>query len=126
MSHDGLSHHAQGGFTPLPTQSGPTMVQTGVKSFLVMKFWGGGGVVWSRRPKKNSWTSLVEKGDFTKAWGQDPWAGRVALQVRGVMFYGVRGDTVKEEFPKRLSQAKDLTGGLATVRLRLFFPPVKH
>ena len=46
-----------------------------------MKFWGDGGLWGPEMTAKKEFlkTSLVQKGDFIKAWGQDPWAGRAAL-----------------------------------------------
>ena len=47
-----------------------------------MKFWGdGGGFPEPMAKKEFLKMSLVQKGDFIKAWGQDPWAGRVALEL---------------------------------------------
>ena len=42
--------------------------------------WSPGGVLQRQQVKKEFLKmSLVQKGDFSKAWGQDPWAGRAAL-----------------------------------------------
>ena len=48
----------------------------------VMKFWDDGGGSWSPEltaKKEFLKMSLVQKGDFIKAWGQDLWAERAAL-----------------------------------------------
>ena len=43
-------------------------------------FWGDGGQGLELKAKKEfRKTSLVQKGDFIKALGQDPWAGRDGL-----------------------------------------------
>ena len=56
-----------------------------------------------------------KKGDFIEAWGQDPWAGRAALdhEERLVLYCGVGGGKVPGKFPERFSYAKDsqVTGG---------------
>ena len=49
--------------------------------FLLMWFWNVGELVGGVRSGANELIlekSLVQKGDFMKAWGQDPWAGRAA------------------------------------------------
>ena len=75
--------------------------------------------------------SLVQKGDFTEAQGLNPWAEGAALHPVDilVLYLGVGGGKVKGKFPVRFSYAKEDsqdTGGLAIVRLRLFFPLAKH
>ena len=47
-----------------------------------MKFWGETGGSWGPEPmakKEFLKTSVVQNGDFIKAWEQDPWAGRATL-----------------------------------------------
>ena len=66
---------------------------------------------------------LVQKADFIKAQGQDPWAERAALGPRGETGYilGDGGGKVQVKFPMRLPYAKEDsqdTGGLASVKLR--------
>ena len=75
--------------------------------------------------------SLVQKGDFIKTRGQDAWAGIAALdhEERLVLYYRVGGGKVQGKFPVIFSYAKeDLqdSGGLAIVKLRLFFPLAKN
>ena len=53
----------------------------------VMGFWRGGGGLQPTAKKEFLRRSLVQKGDFTKARGQDPWAGRAARGLRGVTHY---------------------------------------
>ena len=45
---------------------------------MTMRFWNGGG---SELMDKKDFlkTSLVQKGDFIRAWGQDLWAERATL-----------------------------------------------
>ena len=62
-----------------------------------------------------------QKSDFTKARGQDPWAGRAARGPGGE----TGGGKVQGKFPVRLSYAKegpqDTTGSLSYCqKLRLF------
>ena len=45
---------------------------------LMMKFWGDGEVSERTAKKEFLKMSLVQKSDFIKALGQDPWAGRAA------------------------------------------------
>ena len=76
-------------------------------------------------------TSLVQKDDFIEAQGQDPWQEEVPWdqEERLVIYYGVRGSKVPGKFPVRFSYAKEDsqdTGGLAIVKLKLFFPLEKH
>ena len=54
-------------------------------------------------------TSLVQKGDFIKARGQDPWAGRAAWdqEQRLVIYYGAGVGQVQGKFPVRFSYAKE-------------------
>ena len=49
-------------------------------------------------------------------------------EERLIIYYGVGGGKVQGKFPGRFSYAKDSqdTGGLATVKLRLFFLLAKH
>ena len=70
--------------------------------------------------------SLVQKGDFIKAWGQDPWAERAALQVWGWSGGGDHFMEIKSRrsFQREVHMLK--TGGLAIVKLRLFFLLAKH
>ena len=67
-------------------------------------------------------TSLVQKGDFIKAWRQDPWAGRAVPDPveRRVIHLGVGGGQVQGKFPVRFSYANDSQdpGGLAMVQVR--------
>ena len=55
--------------------------------------------------ERNLKTSLVQKGDFVKAWGQDPWAGRAAPDPveRLLIYLGVGGGKVQGKFPVRFS-----------------------
>ena len=46
-----------------------------------------------------------------------------------IIYYGVGGGNVKRKFLKRdfpYAKASPITGGLAIVKLRLFFPLAKH
>ena len=74
--------------------------------------------------------SLVQKGNFIKARGQDPWAERaVPGTMRDWLYHGDRGGRVQGKFPKRFSYAREDSqdiGGPAIVKLRLFFPLAKH
>ena len=68
---------------------------------------------------------------FFKAWGQDRWAERAAPGAGGETGYILwsGGGRVQGKFPVRFSYAKEDsrdTGGLAIVKLRLFFPLAKH
>ena len=76
-------------------------------------------------------TSLMQKGDFIKAWGQD--RGQEELpghhEERLVIYYGVGGGKVQGKFLVIFSYAKEDsqgTGGLAVVKLRWFFPLAQH
>ena len=74
---------------------------------------------------------LVQNGDFIKVWGQDrgqeelPWDDEETL----VIYLEVEGGKVKGKFPVRFSYAKEDfqdIGGLAIIKLKLFFPLAKH
>ena len=63
--------------------------------------------------------------------GQDLWAESTVMDPveRQVIYLGVGGGKVKGKFSMRFSYAKEDsqdTGGLAIVKLRLFFPLAKH
>ena len=66
----------------------------------LMWFWSSGG---SRADGQESIpeTSLWQKGDFIKSWGQDPWAGRAALgcEERLTIYLGFGGGKGKGKFP---------------------------
>ena len=47
---------------------------------VVIRFWGNRGLEPTAK-KEFLKTSLVQKGDFIKTWGQDLWAGRAALRL---------------------------------------------
>ena len=74
----------------------------------------------------------MQKGDFIQARAQDPWAGRASSdpEKRLVTYLGAGGEgKVQGKFPMRFSCAKGDSpdpGGLALVKLRLFFPLAKH
>ena len=59
----------------------------------MMKFWGDGGL-WGPEPMAKKGflkTSLVQKGDFIKARGQNPWAERASRNHKEtlVIYLGV-------------------------------------
>ena len=74
---------------------------------------------------------LVQKGDFIKVRGQDPWPEELPRdhEERLVIYCGVGGGKVQGKFPVRFSYAKEdfsHSGSLAIVRLKLLFPLAKH
>ena len=74
---------------------------------------------------------LVQKGDFIKVRGQDPWPEELPGDHEEILviYCGVGGGKVRGKFPVRFSYAKldsQDPGGLAIVKLRLFFPRAKH
>ena len=70
--------------------------------FRSMGFWNGGGSELTAK-KEFLKTSLVQKGDFIRARGQDLWAGRATLGLWRVtlVYYGVGGGKVKREASRR-------------------------
>ena len=68
---------------------------------------------------------LLKHRDKTHGQEELPWD----LEERLIIYLGVGGGKVKGKFPKRFSYAKEDsqdTGGLAIVKLRLFFRVAKH
>lgn len=75
--------------------------------------------------------SLCKKVILLKAQGLDPWARRVPWgHKEGLIIYCVGGGGKDEgKFPMIFSYAKEHSqdgGGLAIVKIKLFFPLVKH
>ena len=67
----------------------------------------------------------MQKDDFIEAWGQDPWAERVAQdhEERLVIYYGVEAGKVQGKFQVRFSCAREDsqdTGGPSVVRVWWF------
>ena len=113
----------------------PRLIEDKLMGFLewsvVMRFWGDRGLEPTAK-KEFLKTSLGQKGDFIKSKGTGP-VGRKSCTgvVKSDWLYTLELGEVKSRrnFLKGFPYAKEdseITGGLAIVKLRLFFFTAKH